>query len=115
MTEAEWLACEHSDAMLTALTGKASARKLRLLACATCRAYSPLSPHPACADALAVAERYADGRAAEQERVAAFLANLNSLQEGDSAAWDFRFFVGFAAGETAGDLGVHLRNWETGR
>jgi hypothetical protein len=37
MTEAEWLACAEPKAMLSFLGGKASARKLRLLACACAR------------------------------------------------------------------------------
>ncbi len=37
MTEAEWLACPHSEAMLKFMNNSASTRKLRLLAVAACR------------------------------------------------------------------------------
>src|SRR5687767_10475496 len=38
MTEAEWLACDDPNLVLEDLEGRASARKLRLFACAYCRA-----------------------------------------------------------------------------
>jgi hypothetical protein len=116
MTEAEWLACDDPSAMLESLTGRASARKLRLLACATCRDHSPPSPHLACAGVLAVAERYADGEATERERAAAFAANLDeSVREGGGGAGDYFSLVGFAVGESSGALGTHLRNRASGR
>jgi hypothetical protein len=116
MTEAEWLACDDPSAMLEALTGKASARKLRLLACATCWDHSPPFPHPAVTEELTVAERYADGEATEQERAAAFVANVEeSLRVGQGAGWEHFFLVGFAVGESSGELGTHLRNRASGR
>jgi hypothetical protein len=47
--------------MLEFLRGKASDRKLRLVACACCRRVLPLLPDLACWIALAAAEDYADG------------------------------------------------------
>src|SRR5215469_8388509 len=66
MTEAEWLACADPRPMLEHLRGKASDRKLRLLACANSRAVrgtQGLGPGAA----VAVAERYADGLAGEKD------------------------------------------------
>src|SRR5262245_54523281 len=62
MTEAEWLACDDPTPMLASLRGRASDRKLRLLACACCRALWDDTPAGSRA-AVEAAERYADGRA----------------------------------------------------
>jgi hypothetical protein len=66
MTEAEWLASTDPRRMLEYLRDKASDRKLRLFACALCRAVRGtlhLGPGPA----VAVAERYADRLASGQD------------------------------------------------
>src|SRR5215207_6967877 len=70
MTEAEWLTDADPRPMLEWLRTRASARKLRLFACAVAR----LLPAPADeaearerAAAVDVAERFADGRAGPQE------------------------------------------------
>ena len=115
MTEAEWLACDDPLAMLESLTGKASARKLRLLACATCRDHLLRSPYPEFAEVLTVAERYADGEVTDRERAAAFATNVDwSLSELDGAERHYRALVGFALGEYSGELGTHLRNRASG-
>jgi hypothetical protein len=66
MTEAKWLACTDPTPMLEFLRGKASERKLRLFACAYGRAVrdsqSLLGP-----STVAVAERYADGLASDED------------------------------------------------
>jgi hypothetical protein len=66
MTEAEWLACADPRPMLAFLRGQASDRKFRLFACALGRAVRDsqrlLGPSTA-----AVAERYADGLASDQD------------------------------------------------
>jgi hypothetical protein len=87
MGEAEWLAAEEPGPMLRHLTHEVhqapdaigdhpravqpSPRKLRLFACACCRAVWPLLTAPCGRRAVEVAERFADGLAAEGERAAA--------------------------------------------
>jgi hypothetical protein len=66
MNQNEWLASTDPRPMLEFLRGKASDRKLRLFACACCRAVRAtqgLVPGAA----VAVAERYADGLAGEKD------------------------------------------------
>jgi hypothetical protein len=66
MTEAEWLVCTDPTPMLEYLRGKASDRKFRLFACAFGRAVRD-SQHHLGPSTVAVAERYADGLASDQE------------------------------------------------
>ena len=66
MTEAEWVASTDPEKMLEYLRGKASERKLRLFACAFGRAVRE-SQHLLGPSTVAVAERYADGLASDQE------------------------------------------------
>jgi hypothetical protein len=66
MTEQEWPACTNPQKMLELLRGKASERKLRLFACAFGRAVGD-SHHQLGPSTVAVAERYADGLASDQE------------------------------------------------
>jgi hypothetical protein len=67
VTEAEWLAATDPWTMLKLVEGKASLRKLRLVAVACCRqAWRLLSERPG-RIAVGVAERFADGAAGEDE------------------------------------------------
>ena len=61
MTEADWLACNSADRMLTFLRGKASDRQLRLVACAIARQLWDKLDRPESRSAIAVTEQVADG------------------------------------------------------
>lgn len=66
MTEQEWLKATDPRPMLEFLRDKSSDRKLRLFACAYCRVvrgYRHMLP----GTAVAVAERYADGLASDED------------------------------------------------
>jgi hypothetical protein len=60
MTEAEWLACDDPDKMLTFIGSTARPRKQRLFACACCRTIWGLIPE-ASRTAVSAAEDHADG------------------------------------------------------
>jgi hypothetical protein len=76
MTEAEWLACEDPGKILEFLRGKVGDRKLRLFAVACCRRIWDLFSESDRA-IVAVAERYADGLANNQERRGAAKSPFN--------------------------------------
>jgi len=69
MNEGEWLKSEDPQAMLALLqgSGRASVRKLRLLAVACCRRIWPLLDVRSGRRAVEVAERFADGLASGEE------------------------------------------------
>ena len=68
MTEAEWRVCADLEPMLAYLyQSKASERKLRLFACGCCRRVLHLLPNELCWKAIDLAERFADGLAADSE------------------------------------------------
>ena len=61
MTEEQWLASDDPERMLASLQGRASERKLRLFLVGCARRVLPASPDGDTVEALAVAERFADG------------------------------------------------------
>ncbi len=65
MSEAEWLAATDPQPMLEALRCRASGRKVRLFACASCRRVWKLLSDKHSRKALTVAERYADAEVSE--------------------------------------------------
>jgi hypothetical protein len=107
MTEAEWLACDDPDAMLTFLHRRATGRKLRLFACACCRRLWHLLRDERSRRAVEAAERCADGGFP--------LEQLPAVYEAASAAAE-RFPAGtisFAAARAAADA---VRSYpQTGR
>jgi hypothetical protein len=69
MTEAQWLSCADPERMRKFVRPRLSDRKLRLLACAWCRACDLLDD--AACTAVEESERYADGLATDEELRAA--------------------------------------------
>jgi hypothetical protein len=74
MTPGEWERCANAQEMLEFLGDRASARKLRLLACAWCRQRWDLLRDERSRRAVQVAERYAYDRAGREELRAAYRA-----------------------------------------
>jgi hypothetical protein len=66
MTEGEWLGCRDWRELLDFAESHVSQRRLGLFAVACCRAVWRLLP-PGSRTAVEVAERYADGKAAQEE------------------------------------------------
>lgn len=73
MTEAEWETSADPQAMLAFVEGRASGRKLRLVASGCCRLLSNYATDSRRWGVLGVVERHADGLADDQELTAAFL------------------------------------------
>jgi hypothetical protein len=71
MTERQWQACDDPRQLLAYLRGRASERKLRLVAVACCRLVWPLLADPGSRWAVEVVERFADGEATAAELASA--------------------------------------------
>lgn len=72
MTEAQWLACDGPESMLSFLRGKASDRKMRLFICACVRRVWSVLDDKRSRRAVEVGERYADGQADAAELSATY-------------------------------------------
>src|SRR5262249_53899220 len=75
MDGAKWLSCANQAPLLKFLFGKASARKLRLFACACCRRIWHSLPHAANRDLVAAFEDYPEGSGDEPVLNEALLAS----------------------------------------
>lgn len=84
MNEDAWLAASRPGPLLAFLhdSGLASARKLRLLLCASCRQLWPLFRDGVTREAVELAERQADGQAARGQLRQARQGVLRLLQDG---------------------------------
>jgi hypothetical protein len=83
MTEAEWLAANDPRPMLELLEGRASDRKLRLLACACARRLSACVSDDGAMGVILVSERYADGLVGDAELKSARAAAISAIKYHD--------------------------------
>ncbi len=84
MTEQEWLECKYPKAMLEFVRATACDRRYRLFAAACCRRVWHFLTGVQSREAVEIAERFADGRSAEEERekaqsIAAEVRNLGGM------------------------------------
>jgi hypothetical protein len=88
VTEAEWLNCTNPQPMLEFLRGKASDRKLRLLAVACCRRVQHRLRNAASERALDLLEFFADGSASHRQLKAAVWEAQQTAVQADEQAVD---------------------------
>ena len=88
MTSRQWRRCKDSIEMIRALKGVASDRKGRLYLCGGCRAIWKLLYDDLSREAVEVAERVADGQAAEDElRYAVWAAEVPTFGYDFDGSW----------------------------
>src|SRR5262249_38839518 len=80
VTAEQWQACREPGEMLMFLQGRATSRKLRLLASSGCRQFWGLLASNS-RTAVGIAERYADGRAGKAELKEAFALAWQAVRE----------------------------------
>jgi hypothetical protein len=105
MTEAEWLGCDKSYAMVQFVqtSGSASPRKLRLFAVACCRRIGQCLKDEGSQRLVEVAERFADRRASPADLAAAF-------EEAANAQKGIHHSGGDAGDESAAEAVLGLRH-----
>jgi hypothetical protein len=87
-TEEEWWTGDDFELMVSPLLeGKLSARKVRLFACACCRAIGEWLQDPRIWTAIETAERYADGMASGEELTVAWDATVAVRKERNRALY----------------------------
>jgi hypothetical protein len=97
MTEEEWLTCLDPPAMLEAIQGKVSARKLRLFACACARHVVDLMTEKASRRAVQIAEGYADDLISREARSSAS-ARAEAIRAALQDQYDRDYSDAYAAG-----------------
>lgn len=97
MNEMEWLAGDDPFSMLNYLGTNVSDRKLRLFACACARRCWSLFRYPGQRNAIELAERFAEGKATEEERE-------QMWQQGEMWAWNAPMFEQAAYQAATGTL-----------
>ncbi len=107
MSEEEWLAAAHPDALLAYLHEKAIARKLRLFACACCRRIEHLLSFSEFIRAIEVSEQFADGQASDEERQRAYKVVEDYVWSHPPEHSRFRY-SDFAVIDAAGNWPVHI-------
>jgi hypothetical protein len=100
MTESDWQDGSYPERMLVYLHGRASNRKLRLLACAWVRCLWDSIEDDAVRRAVEVAERFADDLAGERERQSAWMG-VRELTRGAGLGDSRRHWQALAAGNAA--------------
>jgi hypothetical protein len=91
MTDAEWLECAEPQAMLDSLRGKASERKLRLLACGCVRRMWRYLDSPT-RQALEYQESHADGGEGREHAVSGQRSHWITGSARDAAGYAIRTF-----------------------
>jgi hypothetical protein len=104
MTETDWLSCSDPVLLLRHVSSTASERKLRLLACATCRRLWFMLREEHSRRAVEVAERFADDLASADELAAVFASADRAALEAERAhvtGWNAARTAAASAGRSA--------------
>src|SRR3954447_14069473 len=115
MTDAKWLSCTDPSPMLWHFERGTSDRKLRLFACACCRAIWPLLADERTRKLVEMIEREVDGLAGADERDVA-LRQAGAIAE--SSTWIYmtgapadRMVTGALLAESALEMAINVARW----
>jgi hypothetical protein len=108
MTEEEWLASTDPQAMLNTARSRRTCRKLRLFACAVCRADPSLMCHERLRQAVELCERFADGQCSDSKRQELCDLAWEELDEANEDGDRWRPYHELAYGLVTGD---EASNW----